>query len=157
MNIAEKLNSIIETKEAIKTSIQNKGVEVLDTDPFANYAEKIDNIETGDLSEYFSGTLNGGSPESGWHSNMIKIPSIPSDPTCTTFAYSYSGCPATIIDITKLDWSNISYTQSMFSGCKKLIEIIGIENEINMSKVRNMQAMFYNCEKIINLNLSKLN
>ena len=46
MNITEKLNSIRETKEAIKTSIRNKGVELEDTAPFDTYSSKIDEITT---------------------------------------------------------------------------------------------------------------
>lgn len=44
---ADKLNKLKETKQAIKTAIVNKGVEVTDTDTFASYASKIDSIQTG--------------------------------------------------------------------------------------------------------------
>lgn len=46
MTIEEKLNSIRQTKEAIKTSIRNKGVDLEDTAPFNTYPSKIDEIET---------------------------------------------------------------------------------------------------------------
>lgn len=44
---ADKLNKLKETKQAIKTAIVNKGVDVTDTDTFASYASKIDSIQTG--------------------------------------------------------------------------------------------------------------
>ena len=46
MTIEEKLNSIRQTKEAIKTSIRNKGVDLEDTSPFNTYPSKIDEITT---------------------------------------------------------------------------------------------------------------
>ena len=45
--IADKLNKILSTKEAIKQAIISKGVSVSDTDTFADYANKIESITTG--------------------------------------------------------------------------------------------------------------
>lgn len=42
--IADKLNRVLETKNAIKQALINKGVEVSDTDSFESYAGKIDSI-----------------------------------------------------------------------------------------------------------------
>lgn len=47
MSTSDKLNYLIETKNEIKTAIQNKGVQVSDTDTFRSYAGKIDEIQTG--------------------------------------------------------------------------------------------------------------
>ncbi len=44
MSTSDKLNYLIETKNAIKTAIQNKGVSVTNEDTFRNYAEKISSI-----------------------------------------------------------------------------------------------------------------
>lgn len=41
---AEKLNHLKQTKEKIKTAIENRGVTVADTDTFRSYADKIDDI-----------------------------------------------------------------------------------------------------------------
>ena len=46
-NIIDKLHQIITTKEEIRQSISNKGQEIPSSTPFANYASKISNIETG--------------------------------------------------------------------------------------------------------------
>lgn len=45
--IADKLNKLISTKNAIKASIIAKGQTISDTDTFASYPAKIDAIETG--------------------------------------------------------------------------------------------------------------
>jgi hypothetical protein len=44
--ITQQLEYLMETKNGIRTAIQNKGVEVSDSDSFRSYVNKIDNIET---------------------------------------------------------------------------------------------------------------
>lgn len=44
MATSDKLNYLIDTKQAIRTAIQNKGVSVTNEDTFRNYAEKISSI-----------------------------------------------------------------------------------------------------------------
>ena len=48
----QKLNKLLETKAALKQSIVNKGVPVLETDSFTSYPSKIDSIVAG-TSEFF--------------------------------------------------------------------------------------------------------
>ena len=48
--IDNKLDYLNETKSLIKEAIINKGQEVLDTDTFRSYAEKINNIENLDAT-----------------------------------------------------------------------------------------------------------
>ena len=43
----DKLNKLLETKEAIKTAIKAKNVSVTDNDPFSVYPSKINEIEQG--------------------------------------------------------------------------------------------------------------
>lgn len=45
-SITDKANYLKETKRQIKTAIQDKGVEVSDTDTFRSYAAKINSIQT---------------------------------------------------------------------------------------------------------------
>ena len=44
---AQKLNKILETKEAIRTAINNKGGTLTTTDTFASYSSAIDNLPSG--------------------------------------------------------------------------------------------------------------
>lgn len=53
-SISDKLSYLNDTKKAIKEAIVNKGVEVLDTDTFKSYAEKILNISGDTTSSEFS-------------------------------------------------------------------------------------------------------
>ena len=45
-DLNNKLNYLIDTKELIRTAIRNKGVQVLSSDTFRSYANKIDSINT---------------------------------------------------------------------------------------------------------------
>ena len=53
LGLMQKLNYLLDTKEAIKEAIVNKNVEVSDTDTFRSYADKIDsiNINQGIITE----------------------------------------------------------------------------------------------------------
>ena len=44
---AQKLNKILETKEAIRTAINNKGGTLTTTDTFASYPSAIDSLPSG--------------------------------------------------------------------------------------------------------------
>lgn len=44
MGLVQKLNYLLDTKEAIKEAIINKDVKVTDTDTFRSYADKINSI-----------------------------------------------------------------------------------------------------------------
>lgn len=47
MATVDKLNKLLETKNAIKNALIGKGVEVSNTDTFSSYATKISNIKSG--------------------------------------------------------------------------------------------------------------
>ena len=55
--VVEKIQYINGTKEAIKKAIKGKGVEILDTDTFRSYAEKIESIGGGGGSDTFEAQL----------------------------------------------------------------------------------------------------
>ena len=57
--INEKLNYLLQTKENIKQSIKEKGVEITDSDSFRSYAEKIGTIKVGEENVIESIKVNG--------------------------------------------------------------------------------------------------
>ena len=78
---AQKLNKILETKEAIRTAINNKGGTLTTTDTFASYPSAIDSLpsggndwlkeyldETKDASYLFCGYVNY--IETTWYNNL---------------------------------------------------------------------------------------
>ena len=58
---ADKLNKLLETKQAIKTAIINKGVKVSESDTFRSYADKINNISSGGSGDVIQAINNTGS------------------------------------------------------------------------------------------------
>ena len=136
MNTADKLNKLLETKQAIKQSIINKGVEITDTTPFADYPSKIDSIE--------SGGGNGNSVyEAHW--NLKTKDNV----NYFRLFYGYTG---TELDVSKLDTSNVTDMAQMFYKCNKLTSI-DVSNW-DTSNVTNMNNMFYDCYNLKTLDLS---
>ena len=61
-----------------------------------------------------------------------------------------------VIDISGWDTSNVIDMNFMFSQCKKLKKIIGIEN-LDVSKLEYANYMFYGCENLVELDLTNWN
>ena len=75
---ADKLNKVLQTKEAIRTAINNKGGTLTETDTFASYATAIDNIQSGSANEPITITQNGTytAPEGvGYSPINVNVPS----------------------------------------------------------------------------------
>ena len=152
---AQKLNKILETKEAIRTAINNKGGTLTTTDTFASYSSAIDNLPSGE--------------------NTLKTLLDATKSTYYLF-YQYSG---TNIDelISYSDTSSVKNMRSMFEYCSKLTSIPQLDTssalnmstmfqycyeltiipQLNTSKVNNMQRMFYNCSKLTTIDITHMN
>ena len=139
MSTADKLNKLLETKQAIKQAIINKGVEVADDTKFADYPSKISSIESG-------GGEGGGDPYYEEFYNMKTNYG-------TSFHNLFYGYDGTELDVSKLRTNNVSTMISMFRDCYGLQNIIGIEN-MNISNVIDISQMFYNCGGLQSLDLS---
>ncbi len=132
---AQKLNKILETKEAIRTAINNKGGTLTTTDTFSSYATAIDSLPSGGdpLKEYLDETKDASymfcgysynSQHSTWYYNLTyeRLQKILSYDTT----------------------SSINKIQGMFYYCEKLTTI----PLINTSLVTDMSYMFYNCSNL---------
>lgn len=129
---AQKLNKILETKEAIRTAINNKGGTLTTTDTFASYPSAIDSLPSG----------GGGS---------LKT-LLDATKSCYYLFNKYKG---TSVDdlISYNDTSNVEDMNSMFSGCSNLTTI----PQLNTSKVKIMTAMFSNCSNLTTVKLDTRN
>ena len=120
---AQKLNKILETKEAIRTAINNKGGTLTTTDTFASYSSAIDNLPSG-----------GG--------NTLKTLLDATKSTYYLFL-NYSG--ASVNDLISYnDTENVTNMKSMFQGCSSLTTI----PQLNTIKVTNMSSMFHKCSNL---------
>ena len=129
--ISDKFNRAFQSKEAIRQALISKGVEVSTDVPFADYAEKINNIESGSDNNpyqqlYMQRTAN--------ETNMVGL-----------FAYTPA---STTLDLSMLDTSKITDMSRMFSECKvPYLDLTGFD----ISNVTNMEYMFYYCTSEINI------
>ena len=123
---AQKLNKILETKEAIRTAINNKGGTLTTTDTFASYPSAIDSLPSG----------GGGS---------LKT-LLDATKSCYYLFYNYKGTSVNDL-ISYNDTENVNNMKSMLSGCINLT----IEPQINTSNVTDMSYMFKNCKKITSI------
>ena len=119
---AQKLNKILETKEAIRTAINNKGGTLTTTDTFASYPTAIDNLPSG------GNTLK----------NLL-------DATKSTYYlfYNYQGTSVNDL-ISYSDTSNVNNMSDMFFYCNKLTTI----PQLDTSNATNMSYMFESCSKL---------
>lgn len=74
MTIADKLNYLNDTKQAIKQAITDKGIEVLKTDTFRSYANKIASIESGGGSGAdYKSSLMATTTQSAYSPSIVSL------------------------------------------------------------------------------------
>ena len=128
MSTADKLNKLLETKQAIKQAIIGKGVEVADDTVFADYPAKIASIESGSGDPYYEDLFNLRTSNG------------------TNFNYLFYQCQSNTLDLSKLDTSNMQYMNYMFNGCNQLTSL-DVSN-IDTSKVFEMYYVFASCSSL---------
>ena len=130
---ADKLNAILNTKEAIKQAIRDKGAYIGDYDAFAEYPDAIRSIETssseGGSDEFFNLRTQNGTN----FSNLF---------------YFYGGSE---LDLSSFDTSNVTDMNSMFWGCHNL-ETLNISN-FDMNNIESVNYMFEGCNRLRELRL----
>lgn len=135
---AQKLNKILETKEAIRTAINNKGGTLTTTDTFASYPSAIDSLPSGGndwLKEYLDETKDASGLFAGYTGNEF-----------TTWANNLTYERLQNI-LSYNTTSSVTNMKSMFYYCQKLTTIF----PINTSLVTNMSRMFSSCLKLTSI------
>ena len=131
MSTADKLNKLIETKEAIRQSIIAKGTDVGEDVPFSQYPSKIDEIQTGGGESYvnpgfYEMRTNGGTNFKGlfYYATGNNF-----DLTCMDVSKAadmsnmFTSCYADNINISNWDVSNVTNVAGMFSHFGGKIDI----------------------------------
>ena len=152
----EKLNKVLETKEAIRTSINNKGGTLTESDTFSSYSTAIDNIQTGSKNEPIIITENGTytAPEGTGYSPVnvnVALEGNPMQeyvnnnggdgkPSCFYLFNNYQGTSLDNV-LNGLDTSKVTSMSRMFSSCSSLITI----PLLNTSSCTDMSNMFNSC------------
>lgn len=144
MATIDKLNKLLQTKEAIKTAIKSKNIAVADSDPFSSYPSKIESISTGGGTGGLDWSEIGYSeqPQSltdGF--NYAKQIYDNWNPKETSLFYSSN---SNLVFFPLVDTSNVTSLYNAFYGCSSLISM----PLINTSKVTTFEKAFYNCSSL---------
>ena len=144
---AQKLNKILETKEAIRTAINNKGGTLTTTDTFASYPSAIDNLPSGGgntLKTLLDATKSAKYLFQNYKGTSVNdLISYSDTENVTDMSAMFFNC-SNLTTIPQLDTSNAKNTYYMFSNCNNLISV----PQLNTNKVSDMSNMFYNCSNL---------
>ena len=162
---AQKLNKILETKEAIRTAINNKGGTLTTTDTFASYSSAINSLPSGGgdpLKEFLDETKNanylfcgkgyyGGGARTTWADNLTyerlqKILSYNTTSSVKYMSYMFYYCQK-LTTIPSIDTSLVTEIDGMFDDCSSLTSI----PQLNTSNVIFMNYMFQRCSNLITI------
>ena len=162
---AQKLNKILETKEAIRTAINNKGGTLTTTDTFASYPSAIDSLPSGggdSLKEFLDETKNAnylfcGYSNAGayttWFYNLTyerlqKILSYDATSSVTEMYGMFYYCRA-LTSTPTINTSSVTLMGSMFSYCYNLTTID--ISHMNITSTSNSTQFAYNCYSLTKL------
>ena len=149
--IADKLSYLNNTKQAIKTSLENKGKDTTGK-TFREYAGLIDDIEAGGAIEPFI-TDASSLFEEGRRLNSLEqlLNLISTD--CNNMSYMFSDCRTlTSLDLSSFDTANVTNMSYMFNSCYVLTSLD--LSSFDTSNVTNMSGMFNGCRTLTSLDLS---
>ena len=141
--ITDKLNKLLETKEAIKTAIIRKNVAVADSDPFSVYPSKIESITSGggtglDWSELgYDGTEEPFMSYLNYSKQIYDNWDIGQTDLNLKFSNDFN-----LIIMPKVNTDNVTNMRYMFGSCRFLIQV----PQLNTSNVTDMEGMFSGCE-----------
>lgn len=173
MSTVDKLNKVLETKEAIKQALIDKGQDVGDV--FAEYPNAIQSIEGGgrfvvpkemrfgystvrefpedwDWSEW----KNEGTLSSAFYAcnNLIKAPKLSIHPAVVS--HMFNGC-GSLKSVDMSDWitESIFAASGLFDGCRSL-ETLDLSNW-DTSSLTQMNEMFDGCSSLKSINFGTFN
>ena len=159
-SIVEKLNEINDIKNNIKQAIRDKGVDVVDGTPFAEYPNCIRNIEAGGAYKDFYNikTNNGtnyGNLFSNYSSSTLDLCGLDTSTVANmyrTFYFCFG-----LSELCLSDWvtNKVTNMTEMFMDCETLCTL-DIRN-FDMTNVRNYDNMFSGCWELIVLHLDNCN
>ena len=153
---AQKLNKILETKEAIRTAINNKGGTLTTTDTFASYPSAIDSLPSGgggSLKTLLDATKSTYYLFRNYSGISVDdLISYSDTSSVTNMCYMFENCE-NLTTIPQLDTSNVTNMEQMFYWCTNLQNTL----KVNTIKVTNMYRMFYQCKKLKTIDITYLN
>ena len=153
---AQKLNKILETKEAIRTAINNKGGTLTTTDTFASYPTAIDNLPSGGdntLKTLLDATKSCYYLFANYMGTSVDgLISYSDTENVTNMSYMFSQC-SRLTTIPQLNTNKVTDMSYMFQYCNLLTET----PLINTSLVTKMTSMFSSCSELKTIDITHMN
>ena len=164
MATSDKLNKLLSTKAAIKQAIIDKGVEVADSEPFANYPNKIAEITgggSGNNEELTGSYIIARFENCEEGNNFIKKATeldvshfdVSNMRNTNEMFNRYENI--TSLDLSSWDVSNVEEMVGMFDSSS--ITTFGDISNWNTSSLRRTRSMFGSCRSLTSLDLSNWN
>lgn len=138
----DKLNKLLETKEAIKTAIKAKNVAVADSEPFSSFPSKIESISTGGGTGLDWSVIGYDEQPQSLTDGFNYAKQIYNNWNNNTTIF-YSG-DINLMFFPLVDTSNVKSLNNSFFGCSSLISM----PLINTSNVISFDKAFYNCSSL---------
>ena len=157
---ADKLNKLLNTKQAIKKAIVDKGVDVGDDTKFADYPSKIASIPMEGVDPYFEYLWNAITNNNtdyqylfyNYNGSELDVSNFDTSQV-TSMYYMFYGCNnLTQLDVSNWDTSQVTTMYGTFNGCKYITEL-DVSNW-DTGRVESMYGMFDGCKYITELDLS---
>ena len=152
---AQKLNKILETKEAIRTAINNKGGTLTTTDTFASYPSAIDSLPSGGntLKTLLDATKSASYLFSNYSGTSVNdLISYNDTENVTNMNNMFYNCTKLETN-PQLNTSKVSSMNGMFNYCRKLETYM----QLDTSSVTKMNEMFYQCERLTSVKMDTRN
>ena len=160
---ADKLNKLLNTKQAIKKAIVDKGVDVGDDTKFADYPSKIASIPMEGVDPYFEYLWNAITNNNtdyqylfyNYNGSELDVSKLDTS-NVNNMANMFRNCQSlTTLDVSNWDTSNVTDMNNMFSYSGKLTSL-DVSN-LDTSKVKDMSYMFGSCSSLTTLDVSNFN
>ena len=148
--VADKLNYLQGTKEAIKSALIEKGVSVADSDTFRSYADKISGIKTTEMEDAlvtrnFTSYTNDRVTDIGsgafYGASKLTTVYFPKVKTLGTYAFTGSG----LTRVTEAEFPNLINPGSGFREANI--------TEVDLPKITGNTGQFYGCKKLVRVNM----
>lgn len=148
--VADKLNYLQGTKEAIKSALIEKGVSVADSDTFRSYADKIGDIETTEMEDSlvtrnFTSYTNDRVTDIGsgafYGASKLTTVYFPKVKTVGAYAFTSSG----LTRVTEAEFPNLINPYIGFRDSSI--------TEVDLPKVTGNTGQFYGCKKLVRVNM----
>ena len=157
MTTSDYLEQLVQDKETLKTNLEEKGVEVLDSDTFTELSAKVADIPQEDISEYYS-PFNYNKSSTSYYVGVwfytIKKLYIPENTRIINGNSLFRGFQGEeIINVENIKVEN-NQISGQFMDCTNIKKLDLSGWNFGNTKPTNISNMFWKCENLEEVDIS---